>query len=179
MRITKVYTKTGDDGTTSLSNGERLPKDHPRIVVLGALDETNSAIGVVLMERVTEEIKTTLQKVQHTLFDMGGELATPDKELGLVSEDDVASLESAIDELNDSLPPLEEFILPGGSKAAALLHYARSVCRRAEGDLVALSGAEKVLELHLKFINRLSDYLFVAARFQNAQDDGEEEQWKK
>jgi cob(I)alamin adenosyltransferase len=179
MRITKVYTKTGDDGTTSLSNGERLPKDHPRIVVLGALDETNSAIGVVLMERVTEEIKTTLQKVQHTLFDMGGELATPDKELGLVSEDDVASLESAIDELNDSLPPLEEFILPGGSKAAALLHYARSVCRRAEGDLVALSGAEKVLELHLKFINRLSDYLFVAARFQNAQDGGEEEQWKK
>lgn len=179
MRITKVYTKTGDDGTTSLSNGERLPKDHPRIVVLGALDETNSAIGVVLMERVTEEIKTTLQKVQHTLFDMGGELATPDKELGLVSEDDVASLESAIDELNDSLPPLEEFILPGGSKAAALLHYARSVCRRAEGDLVALSGAEKVLELHLKFINRLSDYLFVAARFQNAQDGAEEEQWKK
>ena len=179
MRITKVYTKTGDDGTTSLSNGERLPKDHPRIVVLGALAETNSAIGVVLMERVTEEIKTTLQKVQHTLFDMGGELATPDKELGLVSEDDVASLESAIDELNDSLPPLEEFILPGGSKAAALLHYARSVCRRAEGDLVALSGAEKVLELHLKFINRLSDYLFVAARFQNAQDGGEEEQWKK
>ncbi len=179
MRITKVYTKTGDDGTTSLSNGERLPKDHPRIVVLGALDETNSAMGVVLLERVTEEIKTTLQKVQHTLFDMGGELATPDKELGLVSEDDVASLESAIDELNDSLPPLEEFILPGGSKAAALLHYARSVCRRAEGDLVALSGAEKVLELHLKFINRLSDYLFVAARFQNAQDGGEEEQWKK
>ncbi|HIC51329.1 MAG TPA: cob(I)yrinic acid a,c-diamide adenosyltransferase, partial [Candidatus Marinimicrobia bacterium] len=176
---TKVYTKTGDDGTTSLSNGERLPKDHPRIVVLGALDETNSAIGVVLMERVTEEIKTTLQKVQHTLFDIGGELATPDKELGLVSEDDVASLESAIDELNDSLPPLEEFILPGGSKAAALLHYARSVCRRAEGDLVALSGAEKVLELHLKFINRFSDYLFVAARFQNAQDGGEEEQWKK
>jgi len=178
MRITKVYTKTGDDGTTSLANGERLSKDHPRMAVLGSLDETNSAIGLALAESVTEEIKTTLQKVQHTLFDMGGELATTDKELGLVSEDNVTFLESAIDELNESLPSLEEFILPGGSKAAAQLHHARTVCRRAERDLVTLNRTENVSGLHLKLINRLSDFLFVAARFQNEKDASEEKQWK-
>lgn len=178
MRITKVYTKTGDDGTTSLAHGERLPKDHPRMAVLGSLDETNSAIGLALAEGVTEEIKTTLQKVQHTLFDMGGELATPDKELGLVSEDNVTFLESAIDELNESLPSLEEFILPGGSKAAAQLHHARTVCRRAERDMVTLNRTENVSGLHLKLINRLSDFLFVAARFQNEKDASEEKQWK-
>ena len=179
MRITKVYTKTGDDGTTSLSNGERLPKDHPRVTVLGSLDETNSAIGVALSEGVTEEIKVVLQKVQNTIFDMGGELATPNKELGLVSPDDVTYLESAIDELNESLPHLEEFIFPGGSKAAALLHNARTICRRAERDLVALSKSENVTALHLKYINRLSDFLFVAARIQNKEDGGEEGMWEK
>ncbi len=178
MRITKVYTKTGDDGTTSLANGERLPKDHPRMAVLGSLDETNSALGVVLAEGICAEIESTLHKVQHTLFNIGAELATPDRKLGLVSEDDVMFLESAIDELNESLPPLEEFILPGGSKAADLLNHARTVCRRAERDLVTLNRTENVSELHLKLINRLSDFLFVATRFQNQKDGGEEKQWK-
>jgi cob(I)alamin adenosyltransferase len=179
MRITKVFTKTGDDGTTSLASGERLSKDHPRIVVLGSLDETNSAIGISLSEGVASEIKVVLQKIQNSLFDIGGELATPDKELGLISVDDVTFIESAIDNLNESLPPLEEFILPGGSKATALLHNARAVCRRAERDLVTLSKSEKVPELHMKFINRLSDYLFVAARFQNLEGNGGEEQWRR
>jgi len=178
MRITKVFTKTGDDGTTSLASGERLSKDHPRIVVLGSLDETNSAIGISLSEGVASEIKVVLQKIQNSLFDIGGELATPDKELGLISVDDVTFIESAIDDLNESLPPLKDFILPGGSPASAACHLARTVCRRAERRLLTLSQAEEINSESLRYLNRLSDLLFVVARVLNKLDNGEEVLWR-
>jgi|TARA_B100000315_G_scaffold259365_1_gene315119 cob(I)alamin adenosyltransferase len=179
MRITKVYTKTGDDGTTGLARGERVPKDHPRIQVLGSLDETNSAIGLVLTLIIDDRIKVILNKVQHVLFDIGGDLAMGGQPLGLVKEEYVIDLESAIDELNSDLPPLKEFILPGGSKASAHLHHARSVSRRTERDLISLHQREPVDEIFIKYLNRLSDFLFVAARVQNAKDGGGEEIWEK
>jgi len=179
MRITKVYTKTGDDGTTELSKGERMPKDSPRIVILGALDEVNAAIGIVLAENLNKIIAKELEGVQHDLFNIGGELAVLEEDLGLVKSDDVKKLEEAIDSLNESLPSLEEFVLPGGSKGSALLHKARTVCRRAECDLVNLSHEEKINMIHLQYLNRFSDYLFVAARYQNNIDGSSEETWEK
>ena len=179
MRITKVYTKTGDDGTTGLAKGERVPKDHPRIQVLGSLDETNSVIGLVFTLKIDDRIKVILNKVQHVIFDIGGELAMGDKSMGLVKEEYVIELESAIDELNSDLPPLKEFIIPGGSKASAHLHHSRSVCRRTERDLIYLHQLEPVDEIFIKYLNRLSDFLFVAARVQNAKDGGGEELWEK
>ncbi|MCH7731476.1 MAG: cob(I)yrinic acid a,c-diamide adenosyltransferase [Candidatus Marinimicrobia bacterium] len=179
MRITKVYTKTGDDGTTSLAKGERVLKDDPRIAAIGSLDETNSVIGVVLSKNVHSAITKTLDRVQHILFNSGGELAIVDEDLGLVSKKDVEYLESALDQLNKLLPPLKEFILPGGSPAAAQLHHVRTVCRRAERDLVTLHKSNPVNEHLLVFVNRLSDYLFVAARYQNVKDGGKEKMWEK
>ncbi len=120
-----------------------------------------------------------LNKVQHVIFDIGGELAMGDKSMGLVKEEYVIELESAIDELNSDLPPLKEFIIPGGSKASAHLHHSRSVCRRTERDLIYLHQLEPVDEIFIKYLNRLSDFLFVAARVQNAKDGGGEELWEK
>ncbi len=179
MRITKVYTRTGDDGTTGLAKGDRLPKDSPRITAFGALDEVNAALGVALAEGLHDEISRTLDAAQHVLFNIGGELAVPDENLGLVKPEDVKELETAIDALNSTLPPLEEFVLPRGSKGAALLHQARGVCRRAERDLVTLHREEESNNLQLQYMNRLSDYLFVAARYQNEIDGGTEEMWEK
>lgn len=179
MRISKVYTRTGDDGTTGLARGERVPKDSPRIAVFGALDEVNAALGVALAEGLEKEVTAVLESVQHVLFNIGGELAVPDEAMGLVKPQEVETLEIAIDSLNDSLPPLKEFVLPRGSKGAALLHQARAVCRRAERELVTLSREEAVSPIHLKYLNRLSDYLFVAARVQNRCDGGDEGMWKK
>jgi len=179
MRITKVYTKTGDDGTTELSKGERMPKDSPRIVILGALDEVNAAIGVVLAENLNKIIEKELEGVQHDLFNIGGELAVLEEDLGLVKSDNIKKLEEAIDSLNESLPPLEEFVLPGGSRRSALLYQAKVICRRTERDLVTLSHKEKINPLHLKYLNRLSDYLFVAARYENMKGGGEEQMWKR
>ena len=179
MRITKVYTRTGDDGTTGLAKGERLSKDSPRIVAFGALDEINASIGVCLSESLLDEISGVLKKIQHVLFNIGGELAVVDEELNLISQDDINDLEKAIDLLNDPLPTLKEFVIPGGSKGTAYLHQARVVCRRSERDLVKLSHKEEINPIHIQYLNRLSDYLFVAARYQNMKDGGGEGMWEK
>ena len=179
MRITRVYTRTGDDGTTSLARGKRVSKDSPVIGSLGSLDETNSAIGVVLAKGVVHEIDGVLRETQHVLFNIGGELAVTDRDLNLISEKDLQALEENIDRLNSVLPPLKEFVLPGGSPASARLQLARAVCRRAERDLVALSRNEPVNPLFLAYLNRLSDFLSVAARYQNAKDGGDEPMWEK
>ena len=179
MRITKVYTRTGDDGTTGLAKGDRLPKDSPRIAAFGALDELSASLGVAMAEGLHEEISETLNGAQQVLFNIGGELAVPDEELGLVKPQDINNLEAAIDVLNGLLPPLKEFLMPRGSKGVVLLHQARGVCRRAERDLVTLHREEASNSLQLQYINRLSDYLFVAARYQNEIDGGPEEMWKK
>ena len=179
MRITKVYTRTGDDGTTGLAKGDRLPKDSPRIAAFGALDELSASLGVAMAEGLHEEISETLNGAQQVLFNIGGELAVPDEELGLVKPQDVNNLEAAIDAINSSLPPLKEFVLPRGSKGVVFLHQARGICRRAERDLVTLHREEASNSLQLQYINRLSDYLFVAARHQNEIDGGPEEMWKK
>lgn len=179
MRITKVYTRTGDDGTTSLARGKRLSKDSPRIRILGSFDELSSSIGVALAQGVGDELREPLKRVQNILFNLGGELAVPEKKMDLVSQDDVDWLEKTLDGWNESLPPLKEFVLPGGSPPAAHLHQARSVCRRAERDLVALSKTDPISGLTLTFVNRLSDFLFVAARYQNMKDGGEERMWER
>ena len=179
MRITKVYTRTGDDGTTGLANGKRVPKDSKRVRLLGSLDELNASIGVALVENLNKDITSVLQDVQNDLFNIGGEVSVVDKELGLITTEDVQKLENVIDSLNETLAPLKEFVVPGGSKGSALLHKARTVCRRAECDLVNLSHEEKINMIHLQYLNRFSDYLFVAARYQNNIDGSSEETWEK
>jgi cob(I)alamin adenosyltransferase len=170
----KIYTKTGDDGTTGLYGGERVGKDHPRIATCGAVDELNAVLGGALCLTLEPDSATILAKVQHDLFALGAELATPrhhaDKltarSTGL-SNDDIAALERVIDQKEALLPPLKQFILPGGSEAAARLHWARAVCRRAERALVALHRDQPVRQEILIYVNRLSDLLFVLARFAN------------
>ncbi len=178
-RLSKIYTRTGDDGTTGLADGRRVDKDSPRIEAIGCVDELNSLVGVLLALDVPEEIAATLTVVQHRLFDIGGELAVPGMEA--VKEAQVATLEQALDALNGQLPPLEEFILPGGSLAAAHCHHARSVCRRAERRLLHLARQpdEKVNGAALKFLNRLSDLLFVMARALVRQNGGKETFWDR
>ncbi|MFQ6615657.1 MAG: cob(I)yrinic acid a,c-diamide adenosyltransferase [Fidelibacterota bacterium] len=179
MRITKVYTRTGDDGTTSLARGERVDKDSPRIRVLGSLDEISSSIGVALAHSAAGDLTEPLRRVQNTLFNLGGELAVKDRKMHLISQDDVDWLERTLDGWNESLPPLKEFVLPGGSPVSAQLHHARSVCRRAERNLVTLNKSEPISEVTLSYVNRLSDFLFVAARYQNMKDGGEERMWER
>ena len=139
-RLSKIYTRTGDDGTTGLGNGERVAKDCSRIEVIGAVDELNCAIGRVLVHDLRENIRECLQAVQHKLFDLGGELSIPGYQA--VKSEDVAHLETALNEFNGQLPPLKEFVLPGGGRAAADCHMARSIRRRAERRWVALSHEE-------------------------------------
>lgn len=165
-RLSRIYTRTGDDGTTGLSDGSRVDKDAERIAALGDVDELNSTIGVLLSETLPEAIASALAIVQHDLFDLGGELSLPGH--AIVSEGYVARLEQELDQLNETLPPLAEFILPGGTRAAAAAHVARAVCRRAERSLVALSRVESVSPLLLQYVNRLSDLLFVMCRALNA-----------
>jgi len=164
-RLSKIYTRTGDDGTTGLGDGSRVGKDDPRVEAFGAIDELNSQIGMLLSEALPSEIRDTLTTIQHRLFDLGAEVCIPGR--ASFSDDHATDLESALDSLNSSLEPLREFILPGGSRAAALCHVARSVCRRAERRLVGLSHQAKVLPPAIKYLNRLSDFLFVLARYLN------------
>jgi cob(I)alamin adenosyltransferase len=164
-RLSRIYTKTGDGGTTGLGDGTRVPKDHPRVEVCGQIDELNSFLGLLLARDLADELRQPLTAVQHDLFDLGGELSIPGH--ALLGEPRVAFLEQVLDRLNAELPPLKEFILPGGCEAAALCHVARSVCRRAERRLVQLRHAETVSETALQYLNRLSDLLFVAARWLN------------
>ena len=164
-RLSRIYTRTGDKGTTGLGDGSRVPKDHPRIECCGEIDELNSALGVVLTKSLPDDLRTLLTEIQHDLFDLGGELSIPGH--SLVPETRIDWLEKQLDRLNEELHPLEEFILPGGSEAAACTHLARSICRRAERRLVALQREEPGQEIAGRYLNRLSDLLFVVARYLN------------
>jgi cob(I)alamin adenosyltransferase len=161
-RLTKIYTRTGDDGSTGLSDGARIPKDHPRVEAIGVVDELNSAIGIVLAHAPPAPLHTMLTNIQHTLFDLGGELSMP--EANCISDERVTLLEQWLDSINSGLPPLKEFILPGGSPAAAACHLARAICRRAERRLHTLSQREVVNPATVHYLNRLSDLLFVISR---------------
>jgi len=178
----KIYTRTGDQGETGLYGGLRVAKNDPRITVSGVVDEFNALLGLARAEGLSPRIDTILERLQNQLFDLGAELATPeaaDRGVELLQESDVEGLESAIDELEIGLAPLKTFILPGGTKSAAQLHLARSVCRRAEREIVAWSQYAPVRELVLKFVNRTSDLLFVLARAVNAEAGQEDVPWNK
>jgi cob(I)alamin adenosyltransferase len=168
-RLTKIYTRTGDNGTTGLGDGSRVPKDSLRIAALGDVDELNSLIGLVLSESVGDTVSNCLQLVQHDLFDLGGDLSIPGR--SSLSEDQIKALEIQIDVFNKDLPPLVEFVLPGGSRPSALCHVARTVCRRAERSLIRLTKVESLSPLHTRYLNRLSDLLFVLARVLNQDQD--------
>ncbi len=164
-RLSKIYTRTGDSGETGLGDGSRTRKDNPRVVALGEIDELNSAIGVLLAEQIPEKIRAVLENVQHDLFDLGGDVSIPGR--ATMTEGQVQRLETLLDTFNSALPPLKEFILPGGTRAAGLAHLARTVCRRAERSIVALSSAEKVGDPARVYLNRLSDLFFVLGRALN------------
>ena len=164
-RLTKIYTRTGDDGTTGLANSNRIDKFNTRIEAMGEIDELNSLIGVLVASELAKDISGYLLNIQHKLFDIGAELAIPEN--SLTSPDCVKRLEDLIDSYNNELPVLKEFILPGGSMPASLCHLARTVCRRAERTLVKLARNESFNSETLRYINRLSDLLFVFARTLN------------
>mgnify|MGYP001080202168 CR=1 FL=1 len=176
-RLSQIATRTGDDGTTGLGDGSRTTKDSLRVQAMGEVDELNSAIGVLAAEALPDEVRADLLDIQHDLFDLGGEMAIPGS--ALLSEKSVAGLEQAIDRCNETLGPLKEFILPGGTRAAALAHLARAVCRRAERRLVALAAAEAVSETGRKYVNRLSDLLFVLGRTLNRAGGRGDVLWQK
>lgn len=164
-RLSKIVTRTGDDGTTGLGDGSRVSKASLRIDVLGDIDELNSQLGVALADTLPQALRECLEKVQHDLFDLGGEVCIPGR-VALIDAH-LLRLEREVETHNAELPPLKEFVLPGGSGAAAALHVARAVCRRAERGLVALAQEESVSELAPRYLNRLSDLLFVLARAAN------------
>jgi cob(I)alamin adenosyltransferase len=176
MRLSKITTRTGDDGTTGLADGSRLGKEHARIALLGSLDELSSNLGVLLAEELPLEMRSLFLKIQNDLFDLGGALALPTQ--GIVSINKITWLDEQIALYNADLPPLREFILPGGTRAGALCHVARTVVRRAERDLVALSKAEPLPQHALQYMNRLSDLLFVMSRCINRQQAEPETFWQ-
>lgn len=175
-RLSKITTRTGDAGETGLGDGTRVPKDHPRVAALGDIDELNSALGLVLAEEVPKEIRGALGEVQQDLLDLGGELSIPGH--SILKSSRVEFLEQHTQELNKTLAPLKEFILPGGSRAAAAAHLARTVCRRAERSVVALGRKEAVSEPARRYLNRLSDLLFVTARVLNRAAGVGDVQWR-
>ena len=194
MRITKVYTKTGDQGETGLAGGQRVLKDHPRITAYGTVDELSSSLGLARteLEGELERFKTLadakklrdhLKFIQNQLFTLGGDLATRFEDrhpmMPVITDDELGYLERLCDAFNADLPPLKDFILPGGSRTAAALHTARTVCRRGERDLLKLSREEDIGELPLKYLNRLSDGLFVLARWANHAMGVEEFIWDR
>ncbi|MGH0038247.1 MAG: cob(I)yrinic acid a,c-diamide adenosyltransferase [Myxococcota bacterium] len=169
----KIYTRRGDRGETDLFGGERVAKDDQRVAAYGEIDELNAAIGAAAAATAHEGLRDLVQRIQSTLFDIGSHLATPDPAhrakagVPCATPEDVAELESAIDRLEDELEPLQSFVLPGGTPAAAAFHLARTVCRRAERALVALDRADPLEEVLLRYVNRLSDLLFTLARVEN------------
>src|SRR5215510_5164601 len=175
-RLSKIATRTGDKGETGLGDGKRVSKESARIQALGDIDELNSVIGLVLAEKVPAAIGKALLAIQHDLFDLGGETCIPGHQM--VGEAHVLRLDELLAEHNKRLPPLKEFILPGGTRAAAAAHLARTVCRRAERSLVALGRAEPIGEPARRYLNRLSDLLFVAGRSINRAAGGGDVQWK-
>ena len=176
-RLSKIYTRTGDDGTTGLGDGSRTPKDSVRVEAYGTVDELNSAVGVLLaVPNVPQPVAERLSEVQQELFDLGGELCIPGHQI--ITAQHVARLEKSLDAFNDALPPLKEFILPGGGPAAAACHLARAIARRAERRVCTLARAETVSPEVTKYLNRLSDLLFVLARVLARHERGAEVLWR-
>jgi len=161
-RLSRIYTRTGDDGSTGLGDGARVGKDSLRVAAYGTVDEANSTLGLLLAAEVPDDIRSLLTTVQHQLFDLGGELCIPGH--AAIEDADIERLEQQLDRYNDDLPPLKDFILPGGGEAAARCHIARTVVRRAEREAVALARVEDVRPQAVRYLNRLSDLLFVLAR---------------
>lgn len=177
QRLTQIATRTGDDGSTGLGDGSRTRKDSLRVAAMGDVDELNSTIGVLLTEPLPDDVRGELLDIQHDLFDLGGELCIPGFEN--LAESQVARLDTLLAKHNATLPRLAEFILPGGSRAAAVAHVARTVCRRAERAIVALGQDEPVRPVCRQYVNRLSDLLFVLARVLNRHAGGTDVMWQK
>ncbi|MFO1317094.1 MAG: cob(I)yrinic acid a,c-diamide adenosyltransferase [Burkholderiales bacterium] len=176
-RLSRIVTRTGDAGTTGLADGSRVRKDAPRIAAIGTVDELNSAVGVLLAEPLPAAVAECLVAVQHDLFDLGGELSIPGA--ALVTDAHVARIEADVERFNADLPPLKEFILPGGARSAALAHVARTVCRRAERTLISAAATEAIGERARIYLNRLSDLLFVLARVLNRAAGRDDVLWRK
>ena len=178
-RLSRIYTRTGDKGTTGLGDGSRVAKESPRIEAIGTVDELNCLIGMLIAHEPPASISEPLLDIQHRLFDLGGGLAIPG--LKTLEDEAIDHLEQQLDSLNMDLPPLEEFILPGGSLPAAQCHHARAVCRRAERRIshLAAEESEEVSANALKYLNRLSDLLFVMARTLARENGGAETFWRK
>ncbi|MBT00299.1 MAG: ATP:cob(I)alamin adenosyltransferase [Oceanospirillaceae bacterium] len=178
-RLTRLYTRKGDRGSTGLANGTRVAKTHPRIEALGDVDELNSLIGLLAAGlSAGDPLQPELSKIQNELFDLGGELAVADPQYQVINAVRLEALEEELDLRNETLPPLKEFILPGGNRSAAEAHLARSVCRRAERRMVELAASETVNALAIAYLNRLSDLLFVYARLLARRDNGSEVYWR-
>ncbi len=182
-RLTRIYTKTGDEGMTGLGGGRRVPKDSSRVRAYGTVDELNSAIGVALALGLSERLTTELATIQNELFDLGADLCWPNDDgrrarIPTVQPRHIERLERLIDELNERVGPLTNFLLPGGAPGAAQLHLARTICRRAERETITLSHEEPIGELVLPYLNRLSDALFVMARFENHERGVAEPLWQ-
>lgn len=176
-RLNKIVTRGGDEGETSLGDGSRVAKDHPRIGLLGDIDELNSRLGVVLAHDPSKEVQEILIAAQHDLFDLGGGLCFPDAPL--LSDAHVARLDIASTQLNETLPPLKEFILPGGAPLLAWLHVARTVCRRIERNAISFLRGDENGKFAVAYLNRLSDFLFIAARFEAKKRGLKETLWEK
>jgi cob(I)alamin adenosyltransferase len=175
-RLSQIATRTGDNGTTGLGNNERVSKDSSRVRAMGDVDELNSHLGVLLCEPMPETVRVLLVEVQHQLFNLGGELSIPGFEL--LKGEAVVALDDALANFNAELPKLQEFILPAGTRAAALAHVCRTVARRAEREVVALGNAEALNDAPRQYLNRLSDLMFVLARVLNRMDGGDDVYWK-
>jgi cob(I)alamin adenosyltransferase len=175
-RLSKIATRTGDDGTTGLGDGSRVRKDSARIAAVGDVDELNSNLGVLLCETLPDKVRTALVTIQHDLFDLGGELCIPGHTM--ITDRQLAQLDDWLADYNAALPPLKEFILPAGSRAASLAHVCRTVCRRAERAIVALGEHETINAAPRQYVNRLSDLLFVLARVLNRVDGGTDVLWQ-
>jgi len=176
-RLSKITTRTGDGGETGLGDGSRTGKDAVRVEALGDVDELNSHLGVLLAEPLPETLRVPLLAIQHDLFDLGGELSIPGYQM--LGEARVQALEQLLEQFNATLSPLKEFILPGGSRAASLAHVARTVCRRAERTLVRLGRETALPPMSLRYLNRLSDLLFVLARVLNRAAGGSDVLWQR
>ena len=175
-RLSKIYTRTGDDGTTGMADGSRVSKDGSRMHAIGEVDELNSVIGVVINKCEENSVKENLITIQHDLFNLGGQLSMPD--YSMINLARIGWLESTMDTMNETLDPLKEFILPGGAEAASFCHVARATCRRVERALVSLNEQEEIVSELLSYINRLSDWLFVASRFLNKVEGEAEVYWQ-
>ncbi|RDE19894.1 cob(I)yrinic acid a,c-diamide adenosyltransferase [Motiliproteus coralliicola] len=176
-RLSKIYTRTGDKGTTGLGDGSRVNKDDARIEAIGDIDELNSLIGLLNCELADEDpLRDQLHEIQQSLFNLGGELSVPG--YALIQAEHIEALEQLLDQLNEELPPLKDFILPGGNRPASVCHLARSVCRRAERRLVTLSRDSDTRPECQSYLNRLSDLLFVCARWLARRDGGQEILWR-